>query len=133
MVGRARRDELVRLPRLRPDLTQPPPATIAALAARAAARQSIKAATDDLDFVHLTVLDALLTLHADTAAVSFAALDEALDGRADDSSVRAAVGNLTERALVWGDTEGRERFGSPPRRPTACPGTRGRRRWSPTR
>ncbi|WP_163721792.1 helicase-associated domain-containing protein [Mycolicibacterium psychrotolerans] len=98
--------ELVRLLRLRPDLTQPPPGTIAALAARAAARQSIKAATDDLDFLHLTVLDALLTLHADSAAVSFAALDEALGGRADDSSVRAAVGNLTERALVWGDTEG---------------------------
>jgi hypothetical protein len=31
-------DELVRLLRLRPDLTQPPPGTIAALAARAAAR-----------------------------------------------------------------------------------------------
>ena len=97
-------DELVRLLRLRPDLTQPPPGTIAALAARAAARQSIKAATDDLDFLHLTVLDALLTLHADSAAVSFAALDEALGGRADDSSLRAAVGNLTARALVWGDT-----------------------------
>lgn len=99
-------DELVRLLRLRPDLTQPPPGTIAALAARAAARQSIKAATDDLDFLHLTVLDALLTLHADSGAVAFAALDEALGGRADDSVLRAAVGNLTERALVWGDAEG---------------------------
>ncbi|KMO71907.1 DNA-binding protein [Mycolicibacterium chubuense] len=99
-------DELVRLLRLRPDLTQPPPGTIAALAARAAARQSIKAATDDLDFLHLTVLDALLTLHADSGAVTFAALDEALGGRADESVLRAAVAKLTERALVWGDTEG---------------------------
>jgi hypothetical protein len=62
-------ERLIRLLELRPDLTQPPPGSIAALAARAQARQSVKAATDGLDFLRLAVLDALLVLHADTAAV----------------------------------------------------------------
>jgi len=62
-------ERLIRLLELRPDLTQPPPGSIAALAARAQARQSVKAATDELDFLHLAVLDALLTLHADTTPV----------------------------------------------------------------
>ena len=38
-------ERLIRLLELRPDLTQPPPGSIAALAARAQARQSVKAAT----------------------------------------------------------------------------------------
>ena len=62
-------DRLVRLLELRGDLTQPPPGSIAALAARAQARQSVKAASDDLDFLALAVLDALLVLHADTTPV----------------------------------------------------------------
>src|SRR3712207_2640235 len=44
-------ERLIRLLELRPDLTQPPPGTLAALAARATSRQSVKAATDDLDFL----------------------------------------------------------------------------------
>ena len=96
-------ERLIRLLRLRPDLTQPPPGTIAALAARAAARQSVKAATDDLDFLHLTVLDALLTLHADTTAVTITALTALLGERADGAAVHAAVDALRARALVWGD------------------------------
>ena len=96
-------ERLIRLLRLRPDLTQPPPGTIAALAARAAARQSVKAATDDLDFLHLAVLDALLTLHAETIAVTLTELTGALGERVDGSAVTAAVEGLRERALVWGD------------------------------
>ncbi|MGB3233087.1 MAG: helicase-associated domain-containing protein [Mycobacterium sp.] len=96
-------DRLIRLLRLRADLTQPPPGTMAALAARAAARQSVKAATDDLDFLHLAVLDALLTLHADTGGVSVAALTASLGERADGVTLNTAVEDLRERALVWGD------------------------------
>lgn len=98
--------QLIRLLRLRPDLTQPPPGTIAALAARAAARQSVKAATDDLDFLRLAVLDALLTLHADTTAVTVTALTDLLGEQVDGSAVDAAVEDLQERALVWGDRTG---------------------------
>jgi Helicase conserved C-terminal domain len=99
-------DRLITLLRLRPDLTQPPPGSIAALAARAAARQSVKAATDDLDFLHLSVLDALLTLHAETTAVTFAELAEQFGERADGADIRAAVDDLRARALVWGDVTG---------------------------
>jgi hypothetical protein len=97
-------ERLIRLLELRPDLTQPPPGTIAALAARAQARQSVKAATDELDFLRLTVLDALLVLHADTTAVPLAKLLALIGERADEDTVGAAVEDLRERALVWGDS-----------------------------
>ncbi|MDA2889418.1 helicase-associated domain-containing protein [Mycolicibacterium sp. BiH015] len=99
-------EQLIRLLRLRPDLTQPPPGSIAALAARAGARQSVKAATDDLDFLHLAVLDALLTLHAETTTATFAELTDAFGERAEGADLRAAVDNLCARALVWGDLTG---------------------------
>jgi hypothetical protein len=62
-------ERLICLLELRPDLAQPPPSSIAALAARAQARQSVRAATDELDFLRLAVIDTLLVLHADTTAV----------------------------------------------------------------
>ncbi len=96
-------ERLIRLLELRPDLTQPPPGTIAALAARAQARQSVKAATDGLDFLRLAVLDALLVLHADTAAVPLTKLLALIGDRAGEDAVTAAVDDLRERALVWGD------------------------------
>lgn len=96
-------ERLIRLLELRPDLTQPPPGTIAALAARAQARQSVKAATDDLDFLHLAVVDALLVLHADTTAVPLSKLVELIGHRSAEADVIAAVDDLRERALVWGD------------------------------
>lgn len=99
-------ERLITLLRLRPDLTQPPPGSIAALAARAAARQSVKIATDDLDFRHLAVVDALLTLHAETTAVTFAELAELFGERVDGADVRAAVDDLCARALVWGELTG---------------------------
>lgn len=98
-------DRLIRLLELRPDLTQPPPGTIAALAARATSRQSVKAATDDLDFLQLAVLDALLVLHAEAAAVPPAKLFELVGARADKAAVTAALDDLRARALVWGDDE----------------------------
>ncbi|MCV7418298.1 helicase-associated domain-containing protein [Mycolicibacterium litorale] len=98
-------ERLIRLLELRPDLTQPPPGTIAALAARATSRQSVKAATDDLDFLRLAVLDALLVLHADTTAVPLAKLFELIGPRADEGAITAAVDDLRARALVWGDDE----------------------------
>ena len=96
-------EKLVRLLELRPDLTQPPPGSIAALAARAQARQSVKAASDDLDFLALAVLDALLVLHADTASVPPAKLTALLGDRVPEEELSAALDALQERALVWGD------------------------------
>jgi hypothetical protein len=97
-------ERLIRLLELRPDLTQPPPGSIAALAARATSRQSVKAATDELDFLRLTVLDALLLLHADTTAAPLSKLMELIGDRAGEQAVSAAIDELRERALVWGDS-----------------------------
>src|SRR5271154_6082684 len=98
-------ERLIRLLELRPDLAQPPPGSIAALAARAQARQSLKAATDELDFLRLAVVDALLVLHADTAPVRIAKLLTLIGDRAPEPAVLDALDDLKERALVWGDTE----------------------------
>lgn len=96
-------ERLIRLLELRGDLAQPPPGSIAALAARAQARQSIKAAADDLDFLHLAVLDALLVLNADTAPVPLSELVALVE--VPEPETRAAVADLSARALVWGDGE----------------------------
>ena len=96
-------EALIRLLELRPDLAQPPPGSIAALAARAQARQSVKAASDDLDFLRLAVLDALLVLQADTAPIPVSKLVALVGERAPQDAVLAALEDLRERALVWGD------------------------------
>ncbi|MCV7385867.1 helicase-associated domain-containing protein [Mycolicibacter longobardus] len=93
---------LIRLLKLRPDLAQPPPGSIAALAARAQARQSVRAATDELDFLRLAVLDALLELHADTTGVAAAELLALFGERAPAGAVSEALADLIERALCWG-------------------------------
>jgi hypothetical protein len=97
-------ERLIRLLELRPDLAQPPPGSIAALAARAVARQSVKAATDELDFLRLAVLDALLVLQADTAPVPTAKLLALIGDRAPEADVVGALDDLRQRALVWGET-----------------------------
>src|SRR5690348_3761939 len=96
-------DRLIRLLELRPDLTQPPPGTLAALAARAQARQSVKAATDALDFLQLAVLDAMLALQADAGPILAETVVEFLGSRASADAVHAALADLTDRALVWGE------------------------------
>ncbi|GFG70761.1 DNA-binding protein [Mycolicibacter senuensis] len=93
---------LIRLLELRPDLAQPPPGSIAALAARAQARQSMRAATDELDFLRLAIIDALLVLEADTAAVPVADLLALIRDRAPADKVHEALNDLIERALCWG-------------------------------
>jgi hypothetical protein len=96
-------ERLIRLLELRPDLAQPPPGSIAALAARAQARQSVKAATDDLDFLGLAVLDASLVLQADSTPVPAAKLLALIGDRAPEADVVGALDDLRQRALVWGD------------------------------
>lgn len=96
-------EQLIRLLELRPDLAQPPPGSIAALAARAQARQSIKAGTDDLDFLRLAVLDALLVLQADAEPVPTPKLLALIGDRAPEADVLEAVDDLRQRALVWGE------------------------------
>ncbi len=96
-------ERLIRLLQLRPDLAQPPPGSIAALAARAQARQSVKAATDDLGFLQLAVLDALLVLQADTTPVPPTKLLALIGDRAPEGDVVGALDDLRQRALAWGE------------------------------
>jgi hypothetical protein len=98
-------DQLVRLLELRPDLAQPPPGSISALAARAQSRQSVKAATDGLDFLALVVLDALLVLRADGGGVPVAKLFAMIGDRAGRDDLNAALDELRARALAWGGAE----------------------------
>jgi Helicase conserved C-terminal domain len=97
-------ERLIRLLELRPDLAQPPPGSIAALAARAQARQSVKAATDDLDFLRLAVLDALLVLQADATPVPTTKLLALIGDGAPEADVVGALDDLEQRALAWGET-----------------------------
>lgn len=97
-------DRLIHLLELRPDLAQPAPGSIAALAARAVARQSVKAVTDELDFLRLAVIDALLVLQADATGVPVTKLVALIGDRAPRDAVLGALEDLRERALVWGDT-----------------------------
>jgi hypothetical protein len=96
-------ERLIRLLQLRPDLAQPPPGSIAALAARAQARQSVKAATDELDFLRLAVLDALLVLQADGTPVPTAKLLALIGDRAPQAEIADALDDLRQRALAWGE------------------------------
>src|SRR5262249_11316333 len=96
-------ERLIRLLELRPDLPQPPPGSIAALAARAQARQSVKAATHQLDFWGLAVLDALLVLQADTTPVPATKLLALIGDRAPEADVVSALDDLRQRALAWGE------------------------------
>lgn len=96
-------DRLIHLLELRPDLAQPAPGSIAALAARAVARQSVKAATDELDFLRLAVIDALLVLQADATGVPVTKLVALIGDRAPRDAVLGALEDLRERALMWGD------------------------------
>ena len=96
-------ERLVRLLEARPDLAQPAPGSIAALASRAASRQSVIAAADELDFPQLAVLDALLVLRADHGAVPVDEVISLIGDRAPRTALLAALDELRGRALVWGD------------------------------
>lgn len=110
-------EQLVQLVRLRPDLASPPPGSLAALAGRALSRQSVRAATDNLDFLTLAVLDALLVARADVTGTPVSDVLAQVDGRATELQVRATLDRLRELALVWGDRElhlaGETRLGLP--------------------
>lgn len=88
-------DALAALLRERPDLSLPAPQDSGQLASRASTRASVMRALDQLDRLHLTVLEALGVLDGRAPLTSVAALVNA-------PSVADAVERLRALALVWG-------------------------------
>src|SRR5215210_3168669 len=93
---RAREDAaLARLLRVRPDLLNPVPSDVAALAARATSRPSVQRALDQLDLFTMQVVEVLCALP-----------DPVAPQRVHDllgSDPTAALTVLRERALTYGD------------------------------
>src|SRR5690242_11669673 len=98
---RTRSDEqLAALLTARPDVARPAPSDVVALANRLAVPVSVDRALDELDATTLQVLDVVLL--APTDGVEAAELVAALPELPEDV-VAAALGELTTRALLWGD------------------------------
>lgn len=94
--------ELVALLQQRPDLASPPPSSLSALAGRALSRQSVRAATDELDFLVLAVIDALVVARADADGTKLADLLALTKDKAPEPQVQEALARLRKLALVWG-------------------------------
>src|SRR3954468_4975649 len=98
---RPRRDEqLGALLTVRPDVARPVPSDVVALASRLAVPVSVDRALDELDAATLQVLDAVLL--AATDGVPGDEMPARLP-ELPDEVLEAAVGTLTDRALLWGD------------------------------
>jgi hypothetical protein len=82
-------DALTRLLHHRPDLADPPPTTFSQLASVATTKESVRASLDALDAFVLWAAAVLVTTRPDDEPV-------------DDPRLQAGVGQLYERALVWG-------------------------------
>ncbi len=92
-------DALAELLRARPDLLQPVPVDIAALATRAGSAASVARALDALDRFTLQVAETLAALDEPTSAETIRACFD-VDLR---DAVDAAVSRLVSLALVWGE------------------------------
>ncbi|WP_067840223.1 helicase-associated domain-containing protein [Nocardia lijiangensis] len=101
-------DQLVQLLQLRPDLAVPLPSSMAVLAARAEQRASVLRATDDLNTLDFSIVEALAVHGAtrapgDSAPLTRKALHAQLKGRATKAAIEESLARLTARALVWLD------------------------------
>lgn len=105
-----RRDDaaLARLLELRPDLLHPVPAHFTALSSRATAAPSVSRCLDSLDALHLFVLAVAVQVTQEAPAPREALVERAAKalGPGAGEACHAAVTDLIDRALVWGDDDG---------------------------
>ena len=93
-------EALTQLIEHRPDLGSPPPIDLAELAGRSTTSSSISRALDGLNAWQRVVVEALAALPDPTTSVDLTGL---LAG--DPDAVTRALGELRERALLWGDDD----------------------------
>jgi Helicase conserved C-terminal domain len=99
---RAADDErLAGLLQLRPDLTQPVPADMTELVARATSATSVARALDELDRNQLWVVDALAVLPSPSTSSAVAAVLPLGEARVEE-----IIEDLESRGLVWRETPG---------------------------
>lgn len=95
-------EELTEILRRRPDVVLPPPSDFGGMANRLSARVSLQRALEGFDAFTLQVLDAVRLCDPPRTRT---AVEKLFGSAASDERIEAAIGELRDSAVVWGEDE----------------------------